>query len=98
MPARLPGMIRRRRINAMLPAFDDYGNLPLGIHRASVEEVIERFADGSPERAALGQELREFLDGSRRAGGRRVVLSGDFGPDRLAPRPLDAIVLTVDGY
>lgn len=82
----------------MLPAFDDYGNLPLGIHRGSAEEVIERFADGSPERAALAHELREFLDWSRRAGVRRVVLSGDFVTDRLAPATVDAIVLAADGF
>ena len=27
----------------MLPQLDEYGNLPAGIHRASIEEVADRF-------------------------------------------------------
>ena len=81
---------------AMLPAFDYYGNLPLGIHRARAEEVIERFANGSPERAALGQELREFFEWSRRAGVRRLILSGAFVTDQLAPDTVGVIILPRD--
>jgi hypothetical protein len=29
----------------MLPEFDQYGNLPIGIHRCSTEELVERFGD-----------------------------------------------------
>ena len=34
----------------MLPEFDEVGNLPPGIHRATIEEVVQRFGVGSPER------------------------------------------------
>jgi hypothetical protein len=34
----------------MLPPFDQYGLLPPGIHRCTVDELVERFGTGSEER------------------------------------------------
>ena len=34
----------------MLPEFDEVGNLPPGSDRATIEEVVQRFGVGSPER------------------------------------------------
>ena len=40
----------------MLPPFDESGNLPRGIHTASIDEIADRFGHGSPEREV---EFRE---------------------------------------
>jgi hypothetical protein len=42
----------------MLPPFDESGNLPRGVHRASIEEIVDRFGHGSPEREV---EIRELM-------------------------------------
>jgi hypothetical protein len=77
----------------MIPPFDDYGNLPPGIHRATIEEVRARFGDGSPEREAQMAELIEFVVFCRKAGVLRIVLNGSFVTGRLTPQDVDVIVL-----
>jgi hypothetical protein len=62
----------------MLPDFDEFGNLPPGIHPAAIEEVVQRFGAGSPERDVEGRELLQFIAWARRAGVRRLVLDGSF--------------------
>ena len=44
----------------MLPPFDEHGNLPPGIHRCTIEELIQHFGTGSVEREVEIQELLEF--------------------------------------
>jgi hypothetical protein len=77
----------------MLPAFDEFGNLPPGIHRATIEEVIERFRAGSPERDVEGEELLQFIEWARRAGVRRLVVNGSFVTAKRAPNDVDLIIL-----
>ena len=45
----------------MLPPFDEYGNLPPGIHSASLEEIVDRFGRGSVEREVEMRELAELV-------------------------------------
>jgi hypothetical protein len=70
----------------MLPAFDEFGNLPQGIHRATIEEVVQRFGAGSPEREVEEQELLLFTGWARRAGVRRLVVNGSFVTAKTAQR------------
>jgi hypothetical protein len=51
----------------MLPDFDENGCLPVGIHRCDIEEMIQRFGVGSPEREVESRELLEFIRWSRLA-------------------------------
>ena len=43
-----------------LPELTDSGDLPLGVHRASLRETLERFAIGHPQRIAVGQRLERI--------------------------------------
>ena len=58
-----------------------------------MEEVRERFGDGSPEREAQMVELGEFLRWCRQAGVKRVVINGSFVTGKLSPLDVDVIVL-----
>jgi hypothetical protein len=33
-----------------LPAFDEQGDLPVGVHQATLDEVLTRFGHGTPQR------------------------------------------------
>jgi hypothetical protein len=77
----------------MIPAFDDYGNLPTGIHRATIEEIRVRFGDGSPEREAQMAELIDFVNWCRSARILRVIVNGSFVTGKLAPLDVDVIIL-----
>ncbi len=62
----------------MLPPFDDFGNLPQGIHRCSMAELVARFGSGSEERAAETSELLRFIEEAKIAGVRRLLVNGSF--------------------
>ena len=82
----------------MLPAFDNEGNLPLGIHPCRLAELAERFGKGSPEREVEVQELERFLEWAKRAGVRRVIINGSFVTAKPAPNDVDVVILPGPGY
>jgi len=82
----------------MLPPFDDYGNLPPGIHRCSVEELAARFGSGSEEREAEMSELLHFIEAARTAGVRRLMVNGSFVTGKLAPNDVDVVFLPGADY
>jgi hypothetical protein len=77
----------------VLPDYDEYGNLPPGIHPASIEEVVRRFGAGSPERDVEGRELLQFIEWARRAGVRRLVVDGSFVTKKGEPNDVDLVIL-----
>lgn len=77
----------------MIPAFDDHGYLPPGIHRASLDEVESRFGQQSELRRVQMQSLRWLVDLARRAGVSRIVINGSFVTDVLEPNDVDCVLL-----
>lgn len=74
--------------------FDQHGNLPPGIHRLAVQEVLDRFGVGSPRREWLGLRLRDLLDVARASGlVRRVYVWGSFASAKPAPNDLDVLLV-----
>ncbi|MSQ96369.1 MAG: hypothetical protein EXR98_17700 [Gemmataceae bacterium] len=82
----------------MLPAFDDFGNLPPGIHLCSVEELASRFGSGSEEREAEISELLNFIDAARKAGVRRLLVNWSFVTGKLDPNDVDVVILPGPDY
>lgn len=82
----------------MLPAFDDYGNLPPGIHFCSPEDLAARFGTGSEERIAAIGELLEFIQAAKLAGVRRLLVNGSFVTGKLCPNDVDVVVLPGTDY
>jgi hypothetical protein len=82
----------------MLPAFDDFGNLPPGIHVCSAEEVKARFGVGSDERAAEMDELLRFILAAKTAGVRRLLVNGSFVTGKLTPNDVDVVILPGHDY
>lgn len=77
----------------MLPDFDDDGCLPLGIHHATLTEVVERFGAGSPERVAETMELSDFVSWAKLAGIKRLVIDGSYTTTAATPNDLDLVIL-----
>jgi hypothetical protein len=82
----------------MLPPFDDHGNLPIGIHLCTIEELEARFGSGSEERATEMSELLQFIEAAKRAGVRRLLVNGSFVTGKLAPNDVDVVFLPGPGY
>lgn len=78
----------------MLPAFNQDGNLPEGVHRATEAEVLSRFATTSARRKWLGERLRNLLEMARATGKlERVVLWGSFVTSKESPNDLDVLLV-----
>jgi|GEM_PF-6184430 len=71
----------------MLPAFDDLGNLPPGIHPCSVAELVARFGNGSDKREAEISELLRFIEAAKAAGVRRLLVANLNHSSMLLPAP-----------
>lgn len=77
----------------MLPPFDDFGNLPQGIHACTVAELVARFGSGSEERQTEISELVNFIEAAKTAGVRRLMVNGSFVTKKLAPNDVDVVIL-----
>ena len=81
----------------MLPPLDHRGYLPPGIHRCSIDELAERFGQGSPERQVEMAELRELVAWCRDLGLCRVLVNGSFATVKQSPNDVDVVVLLGPG-
>lgn len=82
----------------MLPSFDEHGNLPPGIHRCTIEELIQHFGTGSVEREVEIQELLEFIAWAREADIQRVIVNGSFVTSKESPNDVDVVILPGPNY
>jgi hypothetical protein len=77
----------------MIPGFDDNGYLPPGIHKATLEEIAERFGQESAVRKAEMRSLGWLVDVAKRAGVLRIIVNGSFVTDELEPNDVDCALL-----
>ena len=82
----------------MIPAFNDEGYLPPGLHRATVEEIRARFGRESELRRVQMESLRWLVELARRAGVLRIVVNGSFVTDKLEPNDVDCVLLVGTGF
>jgi hypothetical protein len=73
------------------PPLTATGDLPTGIHRATLTEVLERFGQGSPRRMVLGRRIRHIYELIQQTGClARFILYGSFITSKLEPRVLSS--------
>jgi len=82
----------------MIPAFDNHGYLPPGVHCAELDEVESRFGGPSELRRTQMQSLRWLVDLVARAGVERLVINGSFVTDVLEPNDVDCVLLIGAGF
>lgn len=79
----------------MLPNFNERGALPEGIHRASLEEVRNKFArmGRSDKRANLSDKVAVYVQTAKGSGlVERLYLVGSFVTAKEEPNDVDMIV------
>lgn len=77
----------------MIPPFNEFGNLPPGIHPATLEEIAARFGESSEIRQAQMESVRWMVDLAKQAGIARIVLNGSFVTDIIEPNDVDCVLL-----
>lgn len=82
-----------------LPSFQESGNLPQGIHLATMEEVAERFGFQTKQRVRLASQLRLILDLASGTGKvLRFVVFGSFVTNKLEPNDVDVAIVMDDNF
>ena len=81
------------------PKFSKSGDLPRGIHKASLSDVFEHFGKGNFKRAILAQRLDRIYDlvvGTGQMA--RFIIFGSFVTDKPNPQDLDIFLLMEDTF
>ena len=79
--------------------FNKNGDLPKGIHKASLSDVIEHFGKGNFQRAILTQRLHRIYDLAVETGQTaRFIIFGSFVTDKPNPQDLDIFLLMEDTF
>ena len=77
----------------MIPPFNENGYLPPGIHKASLNEIAERFGWQSEMRQRQMDSVRWLVDLIRHAGVERMILNGSFVTAIREPNDVDCVLL-----
>lgn len=78
---------------SLLPKFDKNGNLPSGIYKPNIDEVIERFrGEHNLVRASRTQSLMEFIE-FLRPFAIAIYIDGSYITSKLEPGDVDLAVI-----
>ncbi|MBI4771506.1 MAG: hypothetical protein HY784_14125 [Chloroflexi bacterium] len=75
----------------MIPAFQEDGFLPPGLHLATLQEIEARFAT-TPRRRELFGRLQRFVELARHASARRMFLNGSYVTAKPEPGDVDVVI------
>ena len=82
-----------------LPPLTENGELPPGVHPASLRELLDRFGVGSAQRKALALRLaRVYGVAQARAQLERFVIFGSFVTNKPEPNDVDVFLLMTDTF
>ncbi len=81
------------------PAFDNNGDLPIGIHQATLSETLQHFGTGTQQRELVGQRLeRIFLLANSTGEVARFIVFGSFVTSKPSPGDVDIFLLMMDTF
>jgi len=82
-----------------LSPFDERGDLPVGIHRATLDQVLARFGQGAPQRQIVTGRLLRIWELAHRTGKlERFVIYGSYVTAKPAPNDVDVILVMRDDF
>ncbi len=82
-----------------LPPLNDEGDLPLGVFRASLSDVLQRFGVGSHQREVVGERLRRIHYLAQSTGFlARFIVYGSFITDKPDPDDVDVLLVMDNAF
>ena len=82
-----------------LPPLTDVGDLPLGVHRAHLPEVLDRFGVGSAQRQAVALRLARIYRIATGSGHlARFLVFGSFVTAKPEPNDVGIILIMRDDF
>ena len=80
-----------------LPPFDEQGDLPVGVHRSTLTEVMERFGSHTLQRQLVTARLKRIYELARQTDKlQRFVIFGSYVTAKPAPNDVDIILVMQD--
>ena len=81
------------------PAFNELGDLPIGVYRATLAEVIAHFGYGTAQRIAITARLEHIYALARRTGSvQRFIIFGSYVTAAHHPHDIDIFMVMQGGF
>ncbi len=81
------------------PEFDDLGDLPVGIHQATLDEVLQHFGTGNLQRHLVAHRLERIYRLAKSTGRlARFIVFGSFVTAKSEPGDVDIFMLMEDSF
>jgi hypothetical protein len=81
------------------PEFDDDGDLPPGVHRAAIAEVLRHFGAGSLRRRVVARRLERVYNLALGTGQlARFIVFGSFVTAKPEPNDVDIFLMMEDAF
>ena len=81
------------------PDFNALGDLPIGVYRATLAEVIAHFGHGTAQRVAITARLERLYELARRTGHmQRFIIFGSYVTAEPNPRDVDIFLVMRGGF
>ena len=82
-----------------LPEFNAEGDLPPGVHRATIQEVVASFSGSTPARRQCTRNLTHVHELVKSTGHPdRFVIFGSYVTDKPSPNDIDLILVMDDEF
>jgi hypothetical protein len=82
-----------------LPSKNELGELPVGVHRTTLEELLAHFGQETPRRKAIGERLKRVLLLAMQTGHvAKAIVFGSFLSDKPEPNDVDVFLVMEDTF
>ena len=82
-----------------LPSFNSHGELPEGVHEATLDEVIAQFGSGTPQRQAVTARLLHLYNLVKATNHlERFIIFGSYVTNKPAPNDIDIFLVMAEAF
>ena len=83
----------------VLPEFNEAGDLPPGVHRATLDEVVRRFGSAQGRRGVCTRRLRHVCALAKRTGQlQRFIIFGSYVTAKPNPNDVDVVLVMAETF
>ena len=83
----------------IFPEFDENGDLPVGIYKATLQAVLEHFGQGSLQRQLVASRLGKIYNLAKSTNQLvRFIIYGSFITDKPNPNDVDVFLVMSDDF
>lgn len=82
-----------------LPNLNDAGELPIGIHQATIDEVIAQFGSGTLQREVVTARLQRIYQIAKDTGNlQQLIIFGSYITAKPEPNDVDVVIILNDDF